>query len=154
MPVDTDKPAELLLFDFFTDQVTASVDGDALHGDDFELHDTIYQSITKARGVRISDVQSDMSPVADGVKEFNAAGQMVCFAKVEGKNQKERSAAMTAVYDLQKRVTGLLFGDPSLGQRVCDIKIGTMARSYDKLDGKPYAVAMIPFTINEAAGQS
>lgn len=149
MSVDTNKPAELLLFDFLTERRAASVDGDAFNGDDFEIHDTIFQSITKGRGVRISDATQDMQPGATS-KEYNATGQIVAFAKVEGKNQKERAAAMQSVFEIQQAVAGYLFGDASMGGRVCDITIGHMARSYDVLDGKPYAVAMIPWTINVA----
>jgi len=149
MPVDTNKPAELLLFDFLTDARTAAVEGDAFFGDDFQIQDTVYPEIKKARGLRISDATSDMQPGTS--QEYNASGQMVAFARVGGKNQKDRADAMTKVYELQRAVTDLIFGDASLGSRVCDITIGHMARGYDVLDGNPYAVAMIPWTINVAA---
>jgi len=146
MAVDTDKPAELLLFDFLTEQVEAAAAGDVLF--ELELHDTVYQKIATSRGVRISDAVGDMSPVSGNeIKEWNVSIQLVCYVKVQGKNQKERAEALMAVWKLEKEMYRLMFDYNDLGGRVCDVMIGTGSRSYDEM-GAPYAVANIPLTIN------
>lgn len=151
MPIDTDKPGEFLLFDFLTEQIAAAGEGDALF--EIELHDTIYQSITRPQGIRISDATSYMSPTSDGVKEFNIDLQLVCFAKVEGKNKKERQDALTAAWRLQKATYGVLMDDQSLGGRICNgILVATGARGYDVFNGNPYAVGIIPLTLEPGSG--
>jgi len=147
MPVDTDKPAELLLFDFLTEQVAAAAAGDVLF--ELELHDTVYQKIATPRGVRISDAVGDMAPVSGNeIKEWNVSIQLVCYSRVEGKNQKERAEALMDVWKLEKEMYRLLLEHNDLGARVCDVLPETGSRSYDVLDGNPYAVANIPVTIN------
>lgn len=145
-----DKPAEFLLFDFLEAAFTAAVEGDTFF--DIDLHDTIYQKISKRRGVRISDATSEMSPTSDDVRDFNTQLQIVCFCKVEGKDKKQRQDAMTNVWTLAQAVYALITGDVSLGGRVCDVLIDTSARGYDVYDGNPYAVAIIPITIDPAEG--
>lgn len=146
-----DKPAEILLFDYLTEQVEAAAAGDVLF--EIELHDTVYQSITKTRGVRISDAVGDMSPGPAGeIKEFNVDLQIVCYAKVEGKDKKQRQEALTAVFAIQQEMYRVLIGDSSMGGRVCDVKLLRGSRGYDVFDGNPYAVANLGVLINEGVG--
>lgn len=145
-----EKPAEILLFDFLDETVQAARPGDVLF--DAEVHDTTYQKITKPFGIRVSDASGEMSPTSDGVREYNVSTVIVCFAKVEGKDKKARVEALTKAWQIQKAVYALLFTNPSLGDRVCDIMPGDGARDYDILNGNPYAVAIIPVTINNGTG--
>jgi len=148
---DTDKPAEILLFDFLAEQIEAAVAEDVLF--EVELHDTIYQTITKPRGLRISDAVGSMVPGGDGaIREHGVSVQLVCFAKVAGKDKKARQPALTQVWELEKEMYRLLYTDNSLGGRVCDVEIEMGSRSYDVMNGEPYAVANIPLVINPHAG--
>lgn len=145
---DLNQPSELLLFDFLEEQILAAVEGDVLF--ELELHDTVFQSIKTLRGIRISDAMGEMSPTSDGIKEFGVELSIVCFARVEGKDKKARGPAMQAVWELEKEIYRLLFTHNTLGSRVCDVLPGKGFRSYDVLNGDPYAVANIPLTINPA----
>lgn len=142
-----DKPAELLMFDFLTEKVAAAPAGTTLDG--LELHDTIHQTITKTRGVRISDAVGDTAPDVGGkVKEWNVSLELSCFTRVEGKNQKERAAALQAVFDIEMAIAQLLLDDPSLGGRTCGVAVEQTPRGYVEFDGKAYAVALIPIVVN------
>ena len=149
------KPVEILLFEFLQESVDAAVPEPVLYG--IDVQDTVWRSITneKPNGVRISDAVSTMRPdVGGGLKEFDAELQLVCFAKVDGADLKERSSAMQRVYEIQQAITGLLLQDPELGDRVCDVDVERASRGFDTFDGKPYAVAMIPLTINPTGYES
>lgn len=138
----------MLLFDYLEDQIAAAVYGDTLF--ELELHDTVYQKISKLQGVRISDAVGDLSPEpGGGLKEFNVELQIVCFARVEGKNQKDRQPAVVAVFAIQKEIVRVLLADETLGGTVCDVMITKCVRGYDNLDGNPYAVANISIVINQ-----
>lgn len=146
------NPAEILLFEFLQESIDASGADDVIYA--IELHDTIYQKITKDRGLRISDAVSDMAPGPGGdMREFNARIVLVCFAKVGGKDKKDRQPALTDVFQLQQAVYQLLYNDPSLGGRVCDTNLERGSRGYDILDGSPYAVANIPVVVNPIGSQ-
>lgn len=141
------KPVEISLFDFLTDKISASAVDSVIYG--LELHDTIYQLITKSRGIRISDVVGSFSPAGTATEsEYDVFISLSCFAKVEGKNQKARQPALTQVFDIQQAVYGLLRADASLGGRVCDSVLLRGARGYESLDSQPYAVAIIEMVIN------
>lgn len=141
------KPAELDLFDFLQERVDASSPDDVIY--QLEIHDTVYQSITKNKGVRISDAVATVAPgPGGGMREVNALVILACFVKVEGKNQKQRSEATQAVFDLQQAVYQLLYDDPTLGGRVCDSMPQRGSRSYDTFKATPYAIANIPVVIN------
>lgn len=149
---DATKPAELLLYEYLGEKIAQAVHGDPLF--EIELHDTVYQPITKLRGVRISDSISTPAPdIGGGVKEYDLEVQIVCFVRVESADQKKRAEALQKVFEIQTEVCGLLFDDASLGGRVCDSFVGTSIRAYDRLDGNPYAVANIPLTINPSGEQ-
>ncbi len=143
-----DKPGEILLFDFLTELIDAAVPDDPLF--QLELHDTIYQKITKENGLRISDAISDPAPERGGiVKEFDIKLQLVCFARVLGTDQKQRADALQKVYDIEMAIIQAFVDDNlSLGGRVCDLKIDSVPRSYDSFDGNPYAIALIPIVLN------
>lgn len=150
--MDNTKPAEILLYDFLFEVVDAALPDDPLFYQ-LELHDTIWQSITKDRGVRISDATSFMSPEpGGGMKEFDARIVLVCYSKVKDKDQKARVPALTAVFLLQQAIYQLLYDDPTLGDRVCGSRLEPGSRGYDNLNGKPYAVANIPLVINPTEG--
>ncbi|MCW5959268.1 MAG: hypothetical protein KIS76_03845 [Pyrinomonadaceae bacterium] len=141
-----DKPAEVLLYEFLAEQFGAAVP-DSLFWE-IELHDTIYQKITRKRGARISDCSAAFSPYGDAEKEFDAAIEVVVFSRVEGKNKSARQPALTDVFRLQRSIYTLIRNNGSLGGRVCDTVLLRGARGYDVYDGEPYAVASIPLIIN------
>ncbi len=146
------KPVEILLFEFLQAACDASAAGGVLY--ELELHDTIYQSITRPRGIRISDAISTAAPdTGGGMKEYDAEIHIVCFAKIEGTDKKQRQAALQQVFDIETAVVGLLYGDQQLGGRVCDVVIQKTPRSYDVFDGNPYAIALIPIVINPSGHQ-
>jgi hypothetical protein len=146
------KPAEILLFDFLAEKFDASASGSVLY--ELELHDTVHQSITKKQGVRISEANGDLAPgPGGGVKECDVDLILICFAAVEGKDKKQRQEALAAAFDIQMAVAGLLFADPSLGGRVCDLLPRKFGRGFDVLDGKPYAVVNLPLLINPSGAR-
>lgn len=142
-----DKPAEILVFDFFTAAIAAAVSGDVLFG--VQLHDTQWQTITKPKGIRISEAVSELAPGVDGVwKEFDADLIVTCWVRVGGVDKTERQSALIELGKLQEKVTQLMFEDTTLGGRVCDLLINKAGRGYDVYDGDPYAVVNIPVRIN------
>lgn len=143
-----DKPAELLLFEFLSEQIASVTDREDLLYE-MELHDTIYQTIKKSYGWRISDVVSDFSPgPGGGLKEFDAELTLVCYAKVEGPDKKDRAAALQKAFELQVKALELFYADQYLGDRVCDIHVKRSPRGYDNYDGNPYAIVNMPLVIN------
>jgi hypothetical protein len=141
------KPAEILIFEYLEERFNAAAQDDVLYG--LELHDTIYQTITKDNGVRVSDASGGISPAAGGViKEFDVTVVLVCFARVAGVEKTERQEAVQTVFDIQMAVAGLLYADSSLGGRVCDLKVLEGSRGYDTFHDDAYAVANIPVIVN------
>lgn len=143
-----DKPAEILLFDFLTEQINALVGDEVLCG--VELHDTVYQPIGKAnRLVRVSEAVGDLSPGPEMVvREYDVQLMLVIASRVEGKDKEDRQPALVDVFQMQKALYSLIIGDSTLGARVCDSVIGRGPRGYDVLDGEPFAVANMPLVIN------
>lgn len=141
------KPAEVLLFEFLEAAIAAAAVDDVIYG--LELHDTIFQTITKGRGLRISDTVGSFSPKGDMVEsEYDVMITIAAFSKVMGQNQNARTPAMTDVFQIQQAVYALIRSDETLGGRVCDTLLRPGARSYDALDGSAFAVASIPLVIN------
>lgn len=142
------KPGELLLFDFLTDSVSSSAPGSTLYS--AIVHDTIYQSIGKAdRVIRISDAVSEFAPGPGMVmEEFDVQVTIVVASRVTGKEKTQRQDALTDVFELQAAVCSLILGDPTLGGRTCETVLERSWRSYDTLDGEPFAVANIPVVVN------
>lgn len=147
-----DKPVEILLFEFLTEQVNAALPDDLISG--LELHDTVYQSIRKDRGLRISDVTSTFSPTSIGTeKEYDALITIAAYSRVTGKDKTERIPAMQDAFEIQQKVYELLRNNSTLAGRVCDLLLRRGARGYDVLDGEPFAVAMIPLVINPSGAR-
>ena len=147
-----DKPCEIHVFDYLTEQINAAVSGDVIY--DLELHDTIYQTITKDRGVRISDAAGDFSPGPEMVeKEYDVFVQLSCFSRVLGQDQTARQPALTDVFQIQKEMYRILRADSTLGGRVCDLLLRRGARGYDTYNGNPYAVANIEMVINPSGAR-
>ena len=143
-----DKPAEVLLYEFWQEQIAAALAGSPLHGEDFELHDTIYQPIKKERGIRISDAVGTFAPTAESDNEYDVASDMVAFVRVKGQDKNVRQPALTQVFLLQREMYRILRENDNLGERVCDSLLLKGARGYDVYDGEPYAVASVPLIIN------
>lgn len=142
-----DKPSEILLFDFLSEKVAAAVSTSVLY--DLEVHDTIHQTITKPRGLRISEVVGDLSPDPGNViQEYDVEIVIVCFAKIDGSDKKDRQPALTAVFQIQKEIYRILFAESTLGNRVCESLPRKGSRGYDSWDSQPWAVANIPIVIN------
>ena len=145
----SEKPVEILVYEFLQEAVDDAADASALFGAD--VHDTVWQSMKKdrPRGLRITDAVGDIAPIGEGqVKEFDVEMQIVCFVKVEGVDKKDRGPALQAVFEIEKAVHKLIFDDQTLGGRVCDVVIEKSVRGYDSIDGNPYAVANISVVIN------
>lgn len=142
-----DKPAEILLFDYLTERIAAAAADSTLA--DLELHDTVYQKITRTRGVRISDAVADLSPNAGGgISEFDVLIILTCYSRIEGKDQKVRQPALIDVFEIQKAICSELLRDSTLGGRVCDSLVRRGSRGYDKYDEGVFAVANMPLIIN------
>ena len=142
------KPAEVLLFEFLSDAIESCTERESLLYE-LELHDTIYQTIKTNFGWRISDAVSGLHPgPGGGLRELDAEISLVCFAKVEGKDKKQRMEARQKAWELQLAATELFWADTTLGDRVCDITIRRTPRGYDVYDGNPYAVTIMPLVIN------
>jgi hypothetical protein len=142
-----DKPVEILLFDFLKEKFDLAVPDEPLF--QIELHDTMHQTITKLRGVRISEANGLLAPgPGGGVGEWDVELIVTCYAKVEGKDKTERQAALQASFDIHRAVAGLLFDDSSLGGRVCDVLLRKWGRGYDVFEGNPYAVVNQPLIMN------
>ena len=128
-----DKPVEVLVFDFLSEQIGLAVYGDVLY--EIDLHDTVYQSIkaNRPRGIRISDAISELAPEPGGsLKEFNADVHVVCFAAVEGTDKKMRQEALNAVFAIQNAVVQLFYNNQSLGDRICDLRIDKTPRKLER----------------------
>src|SRR5690349_3885422 len=116
-----DKPAEILLFDFLTEQFAAapvgsvlSLEGDSDRGE-LSLHDTIYQQISTDRVVRISEATGGFSPGPEGEwKEWDVSITLVALARVKGQEKKDRQPALHYVWELQKELYKLLTTDSTL----------------------------------------
>lgn len=146
---EIEKPAEILLFDFLTEKIDAATPGDVPY--ELDLHDTVYQSMKaeKPRGIRISDAVGDLAPEpGGGLKEYDVSLQLVCFAKVEGTDKKARQPAVCDVFAIEKWVCEVLYADPTLGGRECDVVVKKGTRGYDSLDGNAYAIANIWLVVN------
>ena len=142
-----EKPAEILLFDFLTEQIDLAVPDDVLF--EIELHDTIHQTITKERGIRISEAVGDLLPASDGeFKEFDAQLIITCYSRVVSKDKTERQTALIDAFSIQKAVSEKIWADSTLGDRVCDLLLRQYGRGYDVFAGEPYAVVNIPVVIN------
>jgi hypothetical protein len=147
-----DKPAEIQIFDFLTDKVAASVAGDIIYG--IELHDTVYQAITKDRGVRVSDAVGDFSPGPEMVeKEYDVFVELACFSRVGGQDVTARQPALIDVFNLQKEIYRIIREDSTLGGRVCDSLLIRGARGYDTFDSEPYAVGNVRLIINPSGAR-
>lgn len=146
------QPVEILLFEFLTEAFAASAPDSVLYP--LELHDTVYRSITKPAGVRISEAVGDLAPgPGGGLGEHDVDLILACFSRVAGKDKKERQDALQQVFDITIAVTGLLFADPSLGGRVCDVLIRRGSRGYDVFDEGVFAVANVPLLINPSGAR-
>lgn len=147
--MDNTKPIEILVYEFLQENVDAAADGSALSG--IDVHDTVWQAFKKdmPKVLRVSDAVGRMVPIGEGqIKEFDVAVEIACAVKIEGVDKKARQQPLCDVFNIQKAVVGLLFADQTLGNRVCDILINEMPRSYDSIDGNPYAVANIGLIVN------
>ena len=148
-----DKPVEILVWEFFADNIAEAVPEDVLY--EVELHDTTWQKIMKPRGLRLTNSFGDMAPgPGGGMKEVDMHMQVAIYARVEGTDQSARVPAMQKVYDLERKVCEMIYGDQSLGNRVCDVLIVKCIRDYDSLDGNPYAIANIQLIINPSGSGS
>lgn len=145
------KPAETKVFEFLEEQIAAAAPDHVLAF--LELHDTVYQKIRTARGIRISDCVSEFAPYGDDEKEWDAQITLSCYIRVEGKDKTDRQPALAAVFDLQREVYRILRANPTLNDRVCDVLLRPGSRGYDSLDGEPYAVAMVPLIVNPTGGR-
>jgi hypothetical protein len=143
-----DKPAEILLFDFLTDAIAAAAADSVLA--ELELHDTVWQQITRPRGVRISDAVGDLAPGPGGdIEEFDVMVIVTCFSRIGGKSEKkERQPALIDVFGIQKAIAQVLRNDSSLGGRVCDSLLQKGGRGYDKYNEGTFAVTNTPLIIN------
>lgn len=146
------KPAEILLFDFLTEEFAASAVGSLLY--DLELHDTVYQKITKPCGLRISEATGDLSPgPGGGLKEVDVDLVLICYARIEGKDKTERQEALQKAFEIQQEIVMLLVNNQTLNNRVCDVLVRKGSRGYDSLDGEPFAVANQPILINPSGAR-
>lgn len=155
-----DKPAEILMFDFLTEQFAAAPAGTALSlepdGDrgQLSLHDTVYQQIATPRVVRISEATGDFMPGPDGEwKEWDVSLRLVIAVRVTGQEKKDRQPALTFVWELQRELCKLLTEQSTLDGRVCDLVLRTGVRGYDELDSEPYAVVHLPLIINPSGAR-
>jgi hypothetical protein len=135
------------LFLFLQTAIAAAGPGDPLF--QAELHDTIFQTITRDRGLRIGDCRSTLAPSPDQtLGEFDALIELTGFVRVAGSDKTERLAARDAVVALAAAVTQLFFADQTLGGRVCDLLAGPVAREFISVNGQPFALARLPLVIN------
>ncbi len=145
----SNKPSEILLFEYLDGAVAAIDDEDAvLFG--VAVQDTVYQSMVKIdRLVRVSDAEGGLSPGPGGqLGEFDVKITLVVGSRVKGSDKTERATAVTDLFLMQRAVCQLLFDDETLGSRVCEVLVKDGVRGYDILDGEPYAVANIPLIVN------
>jgi hypothetical protein len=147
-----DKPAEILLFDFLAGELEAALPESPLF--DLELHDTIFQSITRDRGLRISEAVGDFSPGPENEeKEYDVLVILVCFSRVKGQEDTLRQPALVDVFQIQKQIYSLLRLKSTLGDRVCDSLLKRGSRGYEMLNGEAYAVANVPLVINPSGAR-
>lgn len=153
-----DKPAEILVFDFLTEKLEAAPPDTVLF--DLQLHDTVWQRISEipGRGVRISDAVGDLSPGPGGTspgdwKEYDVFLTIACFSRVKGQEQTQRQPALIDVFQIEQAIYILLWENPTLSGRICDLLLKKCSRGYDNLGGNPYAVVNIPLIINPSGAR-
>lgn len=140
---------ETKTFQFLTEIVAAAVDEeDPLH--ELEVHDTPYQKITRAKGVRIFEAVSTFRPTpgAATVEEFNGDLKLVAWRKLLTTDLTERLAARDEVLTIAAAICTKVFDGNTLGGRVCDAFPGDITRDYDNVESKVYAVAEFHLLIN------
>lgn len=146
------KPAEIHLFEFLEEAFDGSAIDSVLYG--LELHDTVYRSITKPAGVRISEAIGDLAPgPGGGLKELDVELIVIGYARVAGKDKKQRQGSLQQVFEIQQAVTQLLTADSTFGGRVCDSLLRRASRGYEVYDGNPYAVVNMPLLINPSGAR-
>ena len=146
------KPVETHLYDYLKEVFDASASVNVLS--QLELHDTVHQKIGKAAGVRISEAVGMLAAgPGGGLKEMDVDIILVCFARVEGKDKRQRQDALGKVFEIESEVAKLFINDPTMGSRVCDVLVRRSSRGYDVLDGEPYAVANVPLLVNPSGAR-
>lgn len=146
------KPVETHLYDYLKEVFDASASVNVLS--QLELHDTVHQKIGKTAGVRISEAVGTLAAgPGGGLKEMDVDIILVCFAKVEGKDKRQRQDALGKVFEIESEVAKLFINDPTMGSRVCDVLVRRSSRGYDVLDGEPYAVANVPLLVNPSGAR-
>lgn len=139
---------EDLTYEFLQMAIGAATEGDILFG--LELHDTVYKKIETTAGVRIGDGDSEVSVDGqDEPKEYNGRLTLVFFALIEKASRTERAAARTKVFDISMAVAKLFLDDPKMGGEVCGARPLRCYRGFDRIEGKPYAVANMDMVFNE-----
>jgi hypothetical protein len=142
------------IFEYINAAVTAAPEGSALHG--AEVHETIYETITKDYGIRIGDCDSELAPLAGGeaIQEFDAYVVVVIFWRVEGADKSERRPARNKARALALATAKLFFDDQTMGGRVRDSMVDTCVRGYDSVtDADEYAVVNMPLWVNMSGQQ-
>lgn len=133
--------------------IEAAAEGDTLHG--AEHHATTEETITKDKGVRVSDADADLAPLrgvaAMGV--YDAVFCLVVFSRVKGSDkskQQARRAARTSGWELALAVAKVFQDDPRMGGQVLNSRLLRGRAGYDSIsNADEYYVVLLPMIVNE-----
>lgn len=132
--------------------IAAAADDDALF--EAELHDTMYEEITKPFGVRIGDAAFDLAPGPGGVvEEYDVLGKVQIFARVENDTPEAKAAAREKVRAIGLRVAGVLFENVTLGGETNDSRILGGQRDWANVQTVKHAVQMLYLIANETGAE-
>lgn len=139
---------ETALYTVLNAAIAAAEDGDVLFK--AELHQTVYEPITKTFGVRIGDTNCDLAPGPGGaIDEWDILGVVQLFARVEDDTAAAVIAAREKVRALEMAVSQVLVDDPTLGNAINDCRILGGERGWGNVQGQRHAAANIHVIANE-----
>jgi len=128
--------------------IAAAAEGEALFA--AELHNTIYEPITKPFGLRVGDTNCDLAPGPGGpVEEWDVLGMVQIFALVNGDTAEAQIAAREKVRALGLKTAEVLLADTTLGHTVNDSRILGGERGWANVQGSRYAAAHLHLIANE-----
>ena len=135
------------LYNTLETAIADAEEGDALF--DAELHNTLYERITKEYGVRIGDANFDLSPAPGGaIEEWDVLGMIQIFAQA-GEDPAKQIAAREKVRALVIAVAQVLFDNVTLGGAVNDSRILGGQRGWANVQTVRHAVADLHLIANE-----
>jgi hypothetical protein len=141
--------AETAMYTVLAATIAAAGEDEALF--ESELHQTLYERITKPFGVRVGDAHFDLSPGPGGpVDEFDLISKVQIFARPsDAENPQAQIDAREKVRAMTIAVAEVLTVDPTLSGAINDCRILGAHRGWANVQGVRHAVAELVWIANE-----